>query len=215
MQLNTKLILFIQNILKQINKKIFFFKIYFATGSFFLFFGFLIGNLFGSFLNIFQKSIIWQGFIIILIILLVELVNYLMYHNNITTINLSNTIIFRFTSKFFKIFYLINWKPTQNFFFKNKKKNCFNLYKKLKKFLYMCKIIIFTIVNTFLNKNIFILININKFSKRKFFNRVCFTQNFKFWANKTALKTIFLKSLNLFKMGILLGFFIDAFKVGS
>lgn len=124
MELNTKLILFIQNMLKQINKKFIYFKVYFGTGIFFLFLGFLIGNLFGSFLNIFHESFIWQGFITILIILFIELMNYLRYHNNIKIVNFFKFLTILVNSTIFKTFYFINKQKV-----KQKKKN---FCKKLK-----------------------------------------------------------------------------------
>jgi hypothetical protein len=143
MKYNTKLSLFIKNIKHNIQKKMIFFEIYFAKGIFFLFLGFLLGNLFGSFLNIFRELIIWNGFIIIIVILVEELISYLTYHSKKRT-----------------AFFAINY----GFFIK---KFLFNIFSpKIQQYL---------------------------FSRKRFL----------------------IKSLNLFKVGVLLGFFVDAFKVGS
>ena len=134
MNYKTKLSAFITKIQNYLKNKVVFFEIYFASAIFFLFFGFLLGNLFGSFLNIFRESIIWNGFITLIVLLLEEVISYLIYHSKKRT-------------PFFTLDFI-------------------NLY--------------------FLEK-------LNFFYKKKFF----------------------IRSLNLFKIGVLLGFFIDAFKVGS
>ena len=61
-----------------INKSIFI-KNNFVIYVFLLFLGFICGNLFGTFLNFFRCFISWDGFIIILIILTIEFINYLIY----------------------------------------------------------------------------------------------------------------------------------------
>ena len=45
--------------------------------SFYL--GFLLGNLFGTFLKFFRNQIFWDGIILIMIILLFEFLNFLIY----------------------------------------------------------------------------------------------------------------------------------------
>lgn len=64
---------------KKYQKKMVFFKIYFAKGIFFLFFGFLLGNLFGTFVPIFRRFIIWDVVIVALIILVEEFISYSIY----------------------------------------------------------------------------------------------------------------------------------------
>ena len=156
MNQNTKLVLFLKNIQRKTRKKVLFFEEYFANGVFFLFLGFLSGNIFGTFLNIFHKTIVWDGFLILILILFEEFISYLTYHSKKRT-------------NFFKFDFI----SVEKFFFK--KKN----------FLY---------IDTFLPKNI----------------QLKWSQLFLLYK-----QPFFLKSLNLFKIGILLGFFIDAFKVGS
>lgn len=178
MNYNTKLSLFIANIQKKINKKILFFEIYFAKGIFLLFFGFLLGNLFGSFLNIFQESLIWNGFIPILILLFEEFISYLTYRSKTK----KRALFFAWN--------FINVRTSDKF-------------------------------HSFLENNAVL---------RIFLNCIFFIKNFFFsifaifpQSTKEKIKhffflykgTFFIKSLNLFKIGILLGFFIDAFKVGS
>ncbi len=158
MSYKTRLSLFIKNIQHNIKKRMMFFEIYFAKGVFFLFLGFLLGNLFGSFLNIFHELIIWNGFIIILIIIVEELISYLTYHSKKRT-----------------AFFALNF---------------INLYISKK--------------NVFLNSTLLF--------KKKLLNIFSSKTKKVFLLRK---KTFFIKSLNLFKIGILLGFFVDAFKVGS
>jgi cytochrome c biogenesis protein CcdA len=60
-------------------KKIDFFEKSFAFSMFFLFLGFVCGNLFGTFLTFFRNFTSWDGIIIIMTILLIEFINYLSY----------------------------------------------------------------------------------------------------------------------------------------
>lgn len=187
MNYNTKLSLFFIDIEKNIKKKMLFFEIYFAKGLFFLFFGFLFGNLFGTFVDIFRRLLIWDGFIVAIIILFEEFVSYSIYKSK---------------------------KRTLFFFFKNKK-----IYNSKKNFFFLNRVMLlinFLIVNffnisTFLKQNILKVYAIfpEKIKKKMFY---CFF----FYKNLTTGKNYQMyKNLNLFKIGILLGFFIDAFKVGS
>lgn len=43
--------------------------------------GFLIGNLFGTFLNTIRNYIMWDGIIVFFLISFIELLNYNVYHN--------------------------------------------------------------------------------------------------------------------------------------
>nr|ACQ90814.1 hypothetical chloroplast RF20 [Neglectella solitaria] len=108
-----------------LNEKFFFKKINFSSAIFFIFSGFLFGNLFCTFLICVRSIFIWDGFIILNFILFIEIINYIIYHKK---------------GRFFLLFW--------NFPFSFQKK-------------------------------------------------------------------LFLKNFNYFKIGFLLGFFIDAFKVGS
>lgn len=159
MNLNTKLSLILNSIKKVLQGKILYFQIFFENSIFFLFLGFLCGNLFGSFLSISRELKIWDGFIILLIVLCIEIISYLIYRST----NRTSFFAFQFTILDSNI--KKNCLKCQNFkFFKN--------YI----FLYFKKITLFIL---------------------------SYKQPF------------FIKSLNLFKIGILFGFFIDAFKVGS
>lgn len=43
--------------------------------------GFLIGNLFGTFLNTIREHITWDGVIVLVLIVVIEILNYNVYHN--------------------------------------------------------------------------------------------------------------------------------------
>lgn len=184
---NTKLFLFIANIQKKTNKKIIFFEIYFAKGIFFLFFGFLVGNLFGSFLNIFRESINWNGFITILILLFEEFISYLTYSSKKRVTSFAcNFINIRILNKVYS--------ALKNTVFLRMFLNC----------VFFIKTLFLRVFTIFFANMVYIY--------------TIFPQNTKetikqfFFLYKHAF---FIKSLNLFKIGLLLGFFIDAFKVGS
>lgn len=188
MNYNTKLSLFIINIGRSISKKMLFFEIYFAKGVFFLFFGFLLGNLFGSFLDIFRKLVIWDGFIVLLIILFQEFISYSIYKSK------KRTLFFYVKNK--KIYKL------------KKNKFLFNRVIQLINFL----ILSFFHILIFLKKTISKIYTIFPETLKKKMSHFFFNENL---ATNKAYQIYILKNLNLFKIGILLGFFIDAFKVGS
>ncbi len=168
----TKLSLFFKNIQDSIKKKFLFFKMYFAKYILFLFLGFLLGNLFGSLLNIFRELLIWDGFIIILLLIIEEIISYLSYHSTkrIPFFSFHSFILLKKNLGNFFDWYSNNEKNKSS-----KQKKMYFLTQKLKFHFFYQKI------------------------KNYFFNK----------------KIVLIKSLNLFKIGILLGFFVDAFKVGS
>lgn len=125
MRSQTRLGTVFQDFSKNFKEKFSFFQMSFSSAIFFLFSGFLSGNLFGTFLTGIRLVIPWDGFIVLIFLLFVELISYIRYHNQ-------------------GRFFLLIWK--------------FPFYYK---------------------------------------------------------KRIFWKNLNFLKIGLMLGFFIDAFKVGS
>lgn len=127
----TRTVLFINQLFLNLERKNSFFKEIFSFALFTLFFGFLIGNLFGTFLNSIRSFIFWDGLIIFIILAVMEFLNFF-------------------------------------------------LYKKANRFLIVFQNIYYSVCG---------------FKKK---------QNKFFW-----------KSLNFLKIGIMFGFFIDAFKVGS
>lgn len=146
MNSNTKFLKYINKLSTQSQQKFWLFEKNFPISIFFLFLGFICGNLFGTFLNFFRNYTNWDGAIITLTILIIEFINYLNY-----------------TKKYnhLKKFSLVHYDDLQSVSLKNK---------------------------------------VNK----EFFEQ----QNNSNWR-------LFLKILNFSKIGLLLGFFVDAFKVGS
>lgn len=130
MKINTNFLQILTYLIASNRFHINFFSKKFTFSIFFLFFGFICGNLFGTFLNFFRNFIYWDGIIILITILFIEFINFFNYTNQ------NNNKIF-------------------------------------KMLVYLKKL------------------NINK--KNIFFIQI----------------------LNFFKLGLLLGFFTDAFKVGS
>ena len=125
MRSDTRLAIFLRRFSESFQEKFSFFQMSFSSAIFFLFSGFLGGNLFGTFLNGIRILIPWDGFIVALFLFFVELISYIRYHTE-------------------GRFFLVLWKFP---------------------FSYQ--------------------------------------------------KRIFWKNLNFLKIGLMLGFFIDAFKVGS
>lgn len=146
------------NFFRQINKikikiqtKILIFQSIVIFSLFSLFLGFVMGNLFGTFLNSFRNLINWDGLIISLTILIIEFINYLNY----------------------------------------KKK-------------------------TFFEKSYFVAVNFNSpKSPKNFFNQQPLRNLFSSANKNIQTKLNLIKLINFYKIGLLLGFFIDAFKVGS
>nr|YP_009105832.1 hypothetical chloroplast RF20 [Koliella corcontica]AIT94532.1 hypothetical chloroplast RF20 [Koliella corcontica] len=53
----------------------------FTINLFFLFIGFILGNTFGTFLNTLRQYFIWDGYIITLLLIFLEIINKLIYNN--------------------------------------------------------------------------------------------------------------------------------------
>jgi hypothetical protein len=235
MRLHTKLVFFFKKIYKQATRKFFFFQIYFTNSVFFLLFGFLTGNLFGSLLNVFQESIIWHGFITIFIIFLVEITNYLIYRQPFAIQNkdkqLKSQAVYKIKRKIKeKKIRLLNFNRIKDslndkikgdnikmlLYYRNKRFK-FPFKKKKKNMLFSRQISQF---NTKLQKKKNKIFSLGPPDQKKFYfffqHKFCFaipTFAKNFWSNTRS--GLIIKSLNLFKIGVLLGFFIDAFKVGS
>lgn len=154
----TRIVFFIRKSCFYIQRKNSFFKEVFSFALFTLFFGFLVGNLFGTFLNTIRFFILWDGFIILIIIFIMECYNCFLYN------------------RFFK---------------KIRDQDCFE--RKRFPYPFCCWKKASTIF--WLAHPLFVFFS---------YNQNLFTNNQMIW-----------KTINLLKIGILFGFFIDAFKVGS
>ena len=80
MKIETRIVFFINQLKVYLNSKFFFFKEVFSFALFTLFVGFLIGNLFGTFLNTIRYFIFWDGLIIFIILSIMELLNFILYN---------------------------------------------------------------------------------------------------------------------------------------
>jgi len=80
MKIETRIVFFINQLKVYLNRKNSFFKEVFSFALFTLFVGFLIGNLFGTFLNTIRSFIFWDGLIIFIILSIMELLNFILYN---------------------------------------------------------------------------------------------------------------------------------------
>jgi F0F1-type ATP synthase assembly protein I len=165
MESNTRFFICIQQINCIFFRKIQFIQQKFSICFFCLFFGFLIGSLFGTFLNGIRGFISWDGFIISLVLVFCEIISYCLYSTNNFDQPRKNTPTFQ----------NIRTLPIElNFFI-------FDLGLKKKA----------------------------PFQKK-------YKQTPKNQARGTnGFFSSLVKTLNYFKLGLLFGFFIDAYKVGS
>lgn len=151
MTFDTRIFFLIKKFVFKLKEKTYIFKKSFTMSFFILLAGFLFGNLFGTFLNILRFFIPWDGFILLLILLILEIISFLSYQKKYS-------------------------------FFIQQPKN-----------------------SNPINKNI---IN-QSASHEKDFSAEGFLL-----LNKNENRLIY-KNLNFMKIGLMFGFFIDAFKVGS
>lgn len=88
-------------ITNQIKEKNTFLKKSFLSNLIILLIGFIFGNLFGTFISFVRQLNIWDGIVILIIILFCEMINFIVYNN---------TILKRFKTKSysFRILNLLN-----------------------------------------------------------------------------------------------------------
>lgn len=165
--MSTKLLRALSTVQAKFRKKSQRFEDTFVASTFFLFFGFMCGNLFGTFLSFFRQTIPWDGAIIALILLFVEWINYLHF-----------VILHKRTS----IPSSPEPKP-KNFGWMHRLTHSRWLWMRLE-----TKTVRFQPWPRFV-KPAFV------FCQRQ--------------------RNVAIRLLNFYKLGLLLGFFIDAFKVGS
>ena len=163
-------------------KKFKFFKRHFSISVLFLFIGFFVGNIFGTFLSWLRHFIVWDGLLVFALLSFFEIISSIVYQNNITLLPQAVS-----TNKmvFFDFF------VTKNIFLKMRL-----VLKKLRNL---------DSLNTSIKSADQLNLEIDNKRLRNFLT----------------ISSYFLKSLpiwrllNCLKVGILFGFFIDAFKVGS
>ena len=165
-----------------LKKKFDFFKKNFAISVLFLFIGFFIGNVFGTFLNWLRDFIVWDGLLVFALLSVFEIISSIVYQNNPTFLSPSIST----NRMFFSDFYIRE-----------------NIFSKMRLFRQELK--------KESSPSIFI----------KSTNQLDLQRDDKRLRNLLAITFYFLKNLpiwrllNCLKVGILFGFFIDAFKVGS
>ena len=192
MRSQTRLSRFFNNLLGNFKDKFLFFQNSFSSAVFFLFIGFLGGNLFGTFLTRIRTLFPWDGFIVLSFLFFIEIISYSRYH--------------REGRSFFVFSFL---RPTFGFW------SAFGLTKASKKLG-----IDQPLVDQREDRED------QKASKMLTSKRL--VDNLPLIGNKSVTSKdvsrtvpIFFKTrvvwkiLNFLKIGLMVGFFIDAFKVGS
>jgi len=104
MKIETRIVFFINQLKVYLNRKNSFFKEVFSFALFTLFVGFLIGNLFGTFLNTIRSFIFWDGLIIFIILSIMEVLNFILYNK---------------AKRFFVISQKISYYPNTQIFWKS------------------------------------------------------------------------------------------------
>ena len=103
MTISTRIFRLYEQIKKPFENRILNLKSQFTQFLFFLLIGFLVGNIFGTFLTFLRKICIWDGFIIFLILLFVEITNFLTYsqsQNRFFSFHLNKKNIYYFLNNF-------------------------------------------------------------------------------------------------------------------
>nr|AOC61637.1 hypothetical chloroplast RF20 [Gloeotilopsis planctonica] len=184
MNSNTKIIGQIKKFYFQIQKKIWIFQNIGVLSIFFLFLGFVFGNLFGTFLDFFRIFLNWDGLIMTLTICFIEFINFLNY-NKKQNLYLKKNLLSKI-----------------NFLFFNKQKEDFNLLiqspSTSQNYVSSLDLRFLNLKKTLTNEQKVFLKSKRTLEKQKF-----------------KKKFLFIKILNFYKIGLILGLFIDAFKVGS
>jgi hypothetical protein len=80
MRSETRLFQFLKTLFIGFKGKFLFFQTSFSSAIFFLFIGFLLGNLFGTFLSWIRTLVPWDGFIVISLLFFIEIISYIRYH---------------------------------------------------------------------------------------------------------------------------------------
>lgn len=201
MKENTKLIRLLKKIMAANSERFAMFKQHFITSTFCLFFGFMCGNLFGTFLTFFRTLIHWDGAIIALLLLFIEWINYLNF---------------------------VFLKKHETYFSLASKNEALGLFKTPTPV--SCGVTILSFVNsirlvfqstfTFLKQTLLFPItneSLNRTTPKKLMQRKnSSVPNQKNTSSRLNLNLVLcIRFFNFFKLGLLLGFFIDAFKVGS
>ena len=171
MFLDTRLSRYLTEFLCNLKIKIFTVQSAFSLVLLSLFTGFIFGNLFGTFLDTLRLYFFWNGFVALILLLLIEAVNSLVYGIS-------------FSKRFHPL------------------KHSFYTHQKEKRLFFLSYAFPFY----------------NKFSEQKLLGFGKFPQNATISQKKSCFYESIIhteRALNSFKIGLLFGFFVDSFKVGS
>lgn len=159
-------------------------------GISFLFIGFLLGNLFGTFLSLIRIVLPWDGFIVIIILFFMELISYSRYHRQ-------------------KLRFLGIWKSTMIL----KERDDARIVDNTKDDV-VWNWVVFSSITRMGPAWVKSLVELRPSSKQN--------PTPGFVGNQQTTRSPFVpyffnrsRACNSFKIGFLLGFFIDAYKVGS
>ena len=196
---NTRLFLLIKQLISIFKKKFFFTKTNFSDKLFLLFFGFLFGSLFGTFLPSFREKINWDGLITALIIFILEIISYIVYRSENKTFFLNSLVGISVFTNLKKIFE--KGVTIAKLTLKIMQDPEFEQFK--------TKTVVQPEQKTFVSSS-----KTNTLPLKEEAGSPSDPWKSRFKNSQIKQKIIF-KNLNSFKIGIMLGFFIDAFKVGS
>ena len=229
MLFKTKLFRNVNTIFFTLKKKILIVQNSFSLALFSLFLGFLCGNLFGTFLDTLRIYFLWNGFVAFIILLFIEAINFFVYripltekiNTNVSISNVQNFsyLLSRSVKSFFNLHFLYALlnpikiiRQLANFIpYKSKGvpleflRSSFGILYPVKDKEYAKQ----STQRTYEVKNLRNNEKVNALQDHE-------QGDFFFDKNKKILFNIYIeRSLNAFKIGLLFGFFIDSFKVGS
>ncbi len=243
MLFKTKLFRNVNKIFYTFKKRILIVQNSFSLALFSLFLGFLCGNLFGTFLDTLRIYFFWNGLVAFIILLFIEAINFLVYRIPLTekiNINLSVSNVQNFSyllgqniKPFFNLHFLYallnpflergkykaknlrNNRPTSKVNALITPDKSFDKSSRLNP-LQVAELTPSGLRLEDLSENLYGYPKGVSSATCKGYKREYEELDFLSHKNKKIIFTIYIeRSLNAFKIGLLFGFFIDIFKVGS
>nr|YP_009104800.1 hypothetical chloroplast RF20 [Symbiochloris handae]AIT93376.1 hypothetical chloroplast RF20 [Symbiochloris handae] len=219
----TRLSRYFVKILCNLKEKIFTVQSALSSVLFSLFTGFIFGNLFGTLLDTLRLYFLFNGFVGVFILLLVEAINSLVYGISFGNKNFSKNekiplgsfVIEDYTEQVFER------SPTplaslshKSFLFKKFQKKTSSLLMYLSIKLRKIKILLCDITSPEFEEKKKVFYKNLSIIRQSIFGDIAKAMSnklFFFYTNATQVK----RTVNSFKIGLLFGFFVDSFKVGS
>ena len=179
----TRLSRYFNKLLGDLNEKVFTVQSTFSLVLFFLFAGFLLGNLFGTFLDTLRPYFLWNGFLGVFILLCVEAVNSLVYGTLFSVVLRAPLTFFASSLRCIVDANLLDAIHPRDVQHQE------SMWNRLE--------------NTYEKKEVSVEFIPKIFGRKK--------------KEERYHQRLFLvkRTLNSFKIGLLFGFFVDSFKVGS